>query len=755
MLCILSLRGRRMNKKTKTSLVLSLLLIGLLVSGFKTLAISSVSSSLPSQGTVDILRIDWWTMYKHDPQHTSYSLSVAPNSNQTLWIKQFNDWIRSSPAVHNNVVFVASDENKIYAFNATTGIKIWEYLTKEDITSSPAIAYGRVYFGCEDNRLYCLNETSGTLLWSFETGGDIASSPCVNEDKVLFGSNDHNLYCLDAVTGNSIWTFSTGEAIISSPAIANETVFFGSLDFRVYALNLANGRLIWNYTTTSGITVSPSVAKNKVFFSSYKTIFCFNTSDGEVLWQYEANSLIHSSPSVDDKNIYFGCDDNNLYCLNIENGELRWCFATKNMIYSSPAITDGKVFFGSKDANFYCLNASVGTLIWSYNTSGSITSSPAIANKIIYVSANYYPPFYSKLFAFGPANAPPVAFNLTIFPSSPDTTQNLTANYEYYDEEGDLENGTEIRWYKNGVLQSEFNDTRTISHVFTVKGQKWYFTVRPKDGKNFGIVQTSSEVTIQNSPPVIVSYYPLVNPVIAEGEMLEFNITKYDVDDDLLMVEWYINETRVIEDCDSYIYVANFDSAAIYNVTVVVFDGTDRTTHEWLLTVINVEHDIAVTSVSLSKTILGQGYSMKINVTIENQGTVNETFVLVIYANATIIHAREITLANKSSFNIVFTWDSTSFLKGKYNMSVVVDVVYGEIETEDNVFVCGWMTVTIPGDVDGNFRVNIYDAVKIGSIYAVLASDSRFNPNSDIDGDGVISILDLVICTRHYGEVYP
>jgi len=268
-------------------------------------------------------------------------------------------------------------------------------------------------------------------------------------------------------------------------------------------------------------------------------------------------------------------------------------------------------------------------------------------------------------------------------------------------------------------------------------------------------VQASLEVIIQNSPPIIASYYPLVNPAIAEGEMQEFNVTKYDVDADSLIVEWYVNETKVVENHDSYIYIADFDSAGVYNVTVVVSDGTDQTKHEWLLVVANVEHDVAITKVSLSKTIFGQGYSMKINVTLDNQGTVYEVFTVTVYANETIIQSREIILANASSINIVFIWNSTNFSKGRYNISVVASAVYGEIDMEDNAFVDGWIIVTIPGDVDGNFRVNIYDAVKIGSIYAVLAGDPRFNPNSDIDDDGVISILDLVICTRHYGETYP
>jgi hypothetical protein len=99
-------------------------------------------------------------------------------------------------------------------------------------------------------------------------------------------------------------------------------------------------------------------------------------------------------------------------------------------------------------------------------------------------------------------NTPPVASNLLITPSTPYTTDNLIGGYTYYDANGDTESGSEVRWYKNGALQSAYNDVKTIPASATSKGETWYFTVKPKDGLDFGVLQTSPSVTILNSPPV-------------------------------------------------------------------------------------------------------------------------------------------------------------------------------------------------------------------------------------------------------------
>ena len=56
----------------------------------------------------------------------------------------------SSPAVANGVVYVGSDDNNVYALNATTGAKLWSYTTGGDVVSSPAVVNGVVYVGSDE-----------------------------------------------------------------------------------------------------------------------------------------------------------------------------------------------------------------------------------------------------------------------------------------------------------------------------------------------------------------------------------------------------------------------------------------------------------------------------------------------------------------------------------------------------------------------------------------------------------------------------
>ena len=121
--------------------------------------------------------------------------------------------------------------------------------------SSPAVANGVVYIGSEDHKLYAYNARTGALLWSATTGGTIVSSPAVANGIVYVGSSDGKLYAYAARTGTSCGARPRG-VVESSPAVANGVVYVGSDDGDLYAYNPASGALLWNTTTGSNVFFS-------------------------------------------------------------------------------------------------------------------------------------------------------------------------------------------------------------------------------------------------------------------------------------------------------------------------------------------------------------------------------------------------------------------------------------------------------------------------------------------------------------------
>jgi murein DD-endopeptidase MepM/ murein hydrolase activator NlpD len=167
--------------------------------------------------------------------------------------------------------------------------------------------------------------------------------------------------------------------------------------------------------------------------------------------------------------------------------------------------------------------------------------------------------------------------------------------------------------------------------------------------------------------------------------------------------------------------------------------------------------NVATTNIVPSKNVVGQGYSLPTNVTVQNQGNLAETFNVTLQINTTSIATQTITLTSGNSTTITFTWDTTGFAKGNYTISAYAWPVTGETHTADNTGLDSIVTVTIPGDVDGDlengrYDVDLYDAVRLLACYGAKEGDPNFDSNCDIDNTGQVFLFDAVILLSHYGQ---
>jgi len=152
-----------------------------------------------------------------------------------IWNFTTGGMIVSSPAVANETVLIGSSNGWIYSLNASSGAHIWNYTTGGAVRSSPAVADGKIFVGSDDGNVYALDQYTGTHIWNYTTGGAVRSSPAVADGKIFVGSDDWRLYALNKTTGSLMWSYRTNGRIRSSPAVADGIVFVGSYDKNVYA----------------------------------------------------------------------------------------------------------------------------------------------------------------------------------------------------------------------------------------------------------------------------------------------------------------------------------------------------------------------------------------------------------------------------------------------------------------------------------------------------------------------------------------
>ena len=372
----------------------------------------------------------------------------------------------SPPAIANGVVYT-SGGNHLWAFDAVgktncTGVPVWcsplwtaTISTGSDVQSSPAVYNGVVYVGSDNGKLYAFDAAGNTNcsgvpktcapLWTGSTGGSLFSSPAVVNGVLYIGSEDGKLYAFDPSgttncsgapkTCAPLWTaqVGTGAGVYASPAVANGIVYVGSqtsggLDaFDAAGNTNCSGvpkqcAALWTYDT--GDTSSSAAVINGVLFvgdflanvRAFDAAGKVNCSGApsvcEPLWSAHVNSTIgvSQSPAVAYGTVYVGDQCNfgfpsfncanppHFYAFDAATGSTRWtAMASSTDIPSTASVANGLVFVGtSNGVSAYdaagIINCS-GTPIycsplWTASPpSGQGDGAPVVANGMVYVGS--------------------------------------------------------------------------------------------------------------------------------------------------------------------------------------------------------------------------------------------------------------------------------------------------------------------------------------------------------------------------------
>ena len=158
---------------------------------------------------------------------------------------------------------------------------------------------------------------------------------------------------------------------------------------------------------------------------------------------------------------------------------------------------------------------------------------------------------------------------------------------------------------------------------------------------------------------------------------------------------------------------------------------------------------------------ISRGYTTEINVTVENRGDFVETFNVTIYANMTtngnmtlIGTQLVVNLLPDYQTTLTFIWNSSTFAYGNYTIIA---------NTTDKVLVNDLnITVTIPGDFSGDFKVGPYDFALLAAAYGSTPWQpgpvGEWNPNCDVGKPlKKVGPFDFAILAANYGNeyVYP
>jgi len=193
-----------------------------------------------------------------------------------------------------------------------------------------------------------------------------------------------------------------------------------------------------------------------------------------------------------------------------------------------------------------------------------------------------------------------------------------------------------------------------------------------------------------------------------------------------------------------------------YSVTLNVTDNEGFWNTTTKIMHIAVIHNPAVLSIQTLNAVY-DNWIVKVSVTVQNKGTVSETFNVNLYYNIThLIQTKQASnLGTYSTAVIEFLWNTTGITRyAHYALTATIPPVAGETDISDNTLTSGLIYTMALGDQNNNRKIDIFDLVAITGIYGKTSTSPEWRIMSDLNPDSKIDIFDVVKLTSLYGKKY-
>ncbi len=305
---------------------------------------------------------------------------------------------QSHPVVFEDILYVGANDGYMRAFDLASeeGKTLWQRNLNSEVLSSPAVTSTALVVGSMDSHVYCLDPKTGAEIWKFKTEQAVLASPLVTEDTVYIGSGDKNMYALDLKSGEKKWSFAAENLIKATPALANGRLFFGAWDNFFYALDAEDGELIWKIPISqhasgwlSAATSNPVISGDNIIVCSHDyTVRCISQATGGTMWAYRPQKdelgPSYSTAVIKDGVAYFGSINGHVVGHDVEYGHKVFDLPVRpekkdDLFDSVPRLRGDKLYIGSVGGNVYCVDLSENKVEWSVALQpGFIFTGPAL-----------------------------------------------------------------------------------------------------------------------------------------------------------------------------------------------------------------------------------------------------------------------------------------------------------------------------------------------------------------------------------------
>jgi len=290
------------------------------------------------------------------------TLNVQPVWSDHVTSGAYGNYLKISPTLVNDTIFVNGYMGQISAINASNGAKIWKINSNLRFTSGLAAGNGMLFVGDDEGQVLAYSQVNGAFKWWAAMSSQILVTSSVANNVVLVKAENGQLSAFNTISGQNLWTYNHEEPTLilrggSSPRVFGNKVVAGFADGQLVVIDLHDGQFVWREAVAESqgsmavqrmidIDVNPKIIDGVIYVATYQgRIAAIDLQGGKLLWKHKLSS--YSGLALDNQRVYVSDDVGHVWAFDRKTGQVLWKqSALTNRQVTGPALIGNTVVVG-------------------------------------------------------------------------------------------------------------------------------------------------------------------------------------------------------------------------------------------------------------------------------------------------------------------------------------------------------------------------------------------------------------------------
>lgn len=374
-----------------------------------------------------------WTLSHFNPEMNP----VVPGpADRISWTFAMGAGTSATPSVVDGIVYLASNDNHVYALDLRTGKLVWKYLTGDDVMTAVLVYHGVAIagqgnadpqlwdppydasIGSTINADYGLDAKTGKELWYMGLVGTGMPTGAIVDKMYIRHDGAGFLTARDARTGNYRWREYLGpNAEMTAVNVVNqyEVVTSGSEPDGVIAVRPQDGKVLWKRIyplSTNAMGDCPVATDGRSIYGMYLSppggqvistngqqsqhIYALNAATGATIWDHVVETGVapernqSAIPMLHNGVIYDGSSVSPYFhAVDARTGKLLWRVKASGIVEGGSVLKDGVIYFGDFSGKLWAVDAKSGNVLGTKKFADKFrVGSPIIVGNTLIIGGN-------------------------------------------------------------------------------------------------------------------------------------------------------------------------------------------------------------------------------------------------------------------------------------------------------------------------------------------------------------------------------